>query len=142
MYRAIVVGTDGSPSARGAVIHAGELAKATGAKLHIVCVMRPAVALVGAPELVMPVDTAGEADAVRAILDDASRDVAPHGIAVETHSPVGSPASCLIDVAASIDADLLVVGSRGLHGARRILGSVPNSVTHHAPCHVLVVQTG
>jgi nucleotide-binding universal stress UspA family protein len=47
----------------------------------------------------------------------------------------------MISVAEGVGADLIVVGSKGMKGARRIIGSVPNSVAHRAPCHVLVAKT-
>jgi nucleotide-binding universal stress UspA family protein len=145
LYRTIVVGTDGSPTACGAVTHACELARLTGAQLHVVSARRADVALVGAPEL--GDGGLGEAaklahDATAAVLDEA-RDtvIADTGIEPQLHAPIGAPASCLIEVARTVDADLIVVGSRGMHGARRLIGSIPNSVAHHAACHVLVVHT-
>jgi nucleotide-binding universal stress UspA family protein len=54
----------------------------------------------------------------------------------------GDPAQGLIDVAETTHADLIVVGSRGMHGGRRfLLGNVPNKVSHHAPCSVMIVRT-
>jgi nucleotide-binding universal stress UspA family protein len=63
------------------------------------------------------------------------------GIEVTEHQVAGSAADALCDVAANVNADLIVVGSRGMTGARRVLGSVPNSVAHNATCSVLIVQT-
>jgi nucleotide-binding universal stress UspA family protein len=63
------------------------------------------------------------------------------GVDVKTHAIVGSPADVMIDLATEIDADLIVVGSKGMQGARRMIGSVPNSVAHNAPCDVLVAKT-
>jgi nucleotide-binding universal stress UspA family protein len=57
------------------------------------------------------------------------------------HAPKGDPADSLIAAAREHDADVIVLGSRGMRGARRVLGSVPNKVSHHAPCDVLIVQT-
>jgi nucleotide-binding universal stress UspA family protein len=51
----------------------------------------------------------------------------------------GQAAVC--EVASTVDADLIVIGNRGMTGARRVLGSVPNSVAHHASCSVLIVET-
>jgi nucleotide-binding universal stress UspA family protein len=64
------------------------------------------------------------------------------GIATEVHVVSSSGANALCDVAAQTDADLIVVGNRGMTGAKRFLGSVPNSVAHHATCSVLIVETG
>ncbi len=143
MYKSIVVGTDGSATARAAVEHAIGLAGVTGATLHVVSARQPAYSLAGSPELggtgLDPVTAA--ADAAAAALQDASAEAEAAGVTVEGHDPLGAPATCLIDVAEQVSADLIVVGSRGMHGKRRMLGSTPNSVTHHATCHVLVVHT-
>lgn len=58
-----------------------------------------------------------------------------------THALIGSAAQALCDLAESVDADLLLVGNRGMHGGRRFLGSVPNTISHHAPCSVLIYET-
>jgi nucleotide-binding universal stress UspA family protein len=60
---------------------------------------------------------------------------------IETHARFGSPAEVLCDIAGHLQSDLIVVGNRGMQGGRRFLGSVPNSVSHHAPCSVLIVDT-
>jgi nucleotide-binding universal stress UspA family protein len=63
-------------------------------------------------------------------------------VKVEIHAVPGEPADALIGVAKEVGADLLVVGNRGMSGARRfVLGSVPNKVSHHSPCNLLVVDT-
>ena len=54
---------------------------------------------------------------------------------------VKGAASAILGIAESEDADLIVVGNRGMTGARRVLGSVPNSVAHGARCAVLIVPT-
>jgi nucleotide-binding universal stress UspA family protein len=60
----------------------------------------------------------------------------------ETHQLPGDAADALLDVAEQVGADLLVVGNRGMTGARRfVLGSVPNEVSHHSPCSLLIVDT-
>ncbi|HLM96926.1 MAG TPA: universal stress protein, partial [Acidimicrobiales bacterium] len=64
------------------------------------------------------------------------------GVPVQTHAIAGAPADVLIGVAESVGADLIVVGSKGMKGARRIIGSVPNSVAHRSPCHVIIAKTG
>ena len=60
---------------------------------------------------------------------------------VEIHTGSGNPADVIVRVADEVGADLIVVGSKGMQGTRRILGSVPNSVAHKAGCHVLVAKT-
>jgi nucleotide-binding universal stress UspA family protein len=64
------------------------------------------------------------------------------GAEVVTHLVRNDPADALLDVAEAIDADLVVVGNRGMSGAKRfLLGSVPNKVSHHAHCTVLIIRT-
>ena len=75
------------------------------------------------------------------ILGRASLDGKAQGVDVEVHAEIGSAAEVLCQVAETVDADLIVVGSRGMKGGRRFLGSVPNSVSHHAGCSVLIVNT-
>ena len=64
------------------------------------------------------------------------------GVEVETHAREGDPADAILDVAEEKDADLIVVGNKGMTGAKRfLLGSVPNKVSHHAPCSVMIIRT-
>ncbi len=73
------------------------------------------------------------------LLADAAKGTGP--VPVETHSLPGGPADVLISVAETVEADLIVVGSKGMKGPRRLLGSVPNSVAHRARCHVIIAKT-
>ena len=152
MYRCIVVGTDFSETAGTAVERAAELAKLSGATLHIVTGFKPsistsvaassleAMAFGGASVLADAETQLGEE--IDSALSRLAKDLANDGVQVQTHGVAGDPADALLDVAEKVDADLLVVGNRGMSGAKRFLiGSVANSVTHHAPCSVLVVQT-
>jgi nucleotide-binding universal stress UspA family protein len=143
MYRNIVVGTDGSRTAQGAVRHAVELARVTGATLHVVSAHQVAMGLAGAAEMgptgLDPIRAA--ADAAAAAIDRAKAEADLAKVPVQTHEPTGAAAAALIDVAKATSADVIVVGSRGMHGARRVLGSTPNTVTHQAECHVLLVRT-
>ena len=64
------------------------------------------------------------------------------GVKVESHNVDGDPADVLVTVARTVHADLLVIGNKGLSGVRRfVLGSVPNKVSHHSPCSLLIVDT-
>jgi nucleotide-binding universal stress UspA family protein len=142
MYSNIVVGTDGSEPAWKAVSHAADLAKLCGATLHVVQgVPRPMVmdgGFAGAP-VALP-SMAEAVDACRAHLVGQC-DAIDHD-AVEVHVVEGSGADTVIDTASTVQADLVVVGSRGMSGAKRfVLGSVPNAVSHHAQCSVLIVKT-
>ena len=64
------------------------------------------------------------------------------GVESEIHARAGTAADVILDVAEELDADLIVVGNKGMTGTRRfLLGSVPNRVAHHASCNVLIVRT-
>jgi len=82
-----------------------------------------------------------QAKALDAVLDKAVDLARARGIEAKVHAPKGDPADALMTVAERVGADLIVVGNRGMTGARRLLGSVPNKVTHQATCSVLVVNT-
>ena len=76
------------------------------------------------------------------MLDDAAAKARAEGIEVQTHPVEADPADAILNVAEKVDADLIVVGNKGMTGARRyLLGSVPNNVSHHAPCSVIIVRT-
>jgi nucleotide-binding universal stress UspA family protein len=138
MFERILVGTDGSGTAGAAVAHAAELAKIGGAELIVVSAYKQ-------PEDVPPPFGTPEghhtAEISKAILHDVEK---RYGGDVKLRTVVreGSPVDALIDVASEENADVIVVGNRGMAGAKRfVLGSVPNAVSHHAPCHVLIVHT-
>ena len=79
---------------------------------------------------------------VEATLSDASDQIKEAGVKVETFSREGDPADAILDVAEEQGADLIVVGNKGMTGAKRfLLGSVPNKVSHHAPCSVMIIRT-
>ncbi len=147
-YRTVVVGTDGSESSLRAVARAGALAGACGATLIIACAYLPA--------------EADEREASRAqdvLREDAYQIVGSHPAEdtvrtaqaratsagakdVKTVAVEGSPVETLLDVVRRENADLLVVGNRGLAGIKgRLLGSVPADATRRSSCDVLVVQT-
>ena len=68
-------------------------------------------------------------------------DLSERGVDVQTHTMLGHPADAVLDLAFTCDADLIVVGNRGMSGRGRILGSVPNAIAHSAHCAVLIVPT-
>ena len=146
MFRSIVVGTDGSQTASEAVRQAVELAKEIGAKIQLVSAYEPVPASRlreekrEAPEdLQWMVNPREEVDNT---LADAADIVKEAGVDVETFARQGDPADAILDVAEETDADLIVVGNKGMTGAKRfLLGSVPNKVSHHAPCSVLIIRT-
>lgn len=147
MFRAIVVGTDGSATAAEAVRRAGVLAAVFHSDLHVVNAYRtPAVVMAsaaepgGVPGSVFEWQAAARDDA-RRLLDTVAGDLIGVGESVTTHAVPANAATALLTVAETVGADLIVVGNRGMHGARRVLGSIPNHVSHHAHCDVLVVDT-
>jgi nucleotide-binding universal stress UspA family protein len=143
MGEAIVVGTDGSETAKEAVNEAIRLAKAFGADLHIVSAYKPlrGAHVSGAPAGAAKVWQPLPDSRVEAILQEAAAAVRLRDVPVKTHLSEDEPADALLSVASDVDANLIVVGNRGMQGARRVLGSVPNKVAHHAPCNVLIVAT-
>ena len=143
MYKSIVVGTDGSVTASGAVTHAGRLAALSDATVHVVSAYKlPNTGTAMAPEAMAYAPSAKELKGVaEEALERAASQLRQEGVKVELHACPGGAAEAIIGVAETTRADLVVVGSRGMSGARRLLGSVPNSVTHHAPCSVLIAHT-
>jgi nucleotide-binding universal stress UspA family protein len=139
MYETIVVGTDGSETARAAVSHAAALAQMSGAVLHVVCAYKTVIAGGLAPEAAAHYDPQAEAEQV---LEQVQSELAGDGLRVETHAVPGAAAESLCEVADRTEASLIVVGSRGMTSARRfVLGSVPNRVSHSACRNVLIVHT-
>ncbi|MGH2959611.1 MAG: universal stress protein [Solirubrobacterales bacterium] len=146
MIQKIVVGTDGSDTAAQAVIQAGELAEKLGASLVIVSAFDPvSTARLEKERADAPSDvewTINEREDVDAMLSQISAPLEERNIDVKISARQGNPADAILDVAEEEGADLIVVGNKGMAGARRfLLGSVPNKITHHAPCSVLVVRT-
>jgi nucleotide-binding universal stress UspA family protein len=143
MFKSIVVGTNGTETADIALSRAVELARLTGATLHVVSAYEPAPAHVGGSR--PPAEAAEWAISphfkVDAVLDRATDVAKGGGVEIEVHGPKGDAASAILAVAEQNDADLIVLGSKGMQGARRVLGSVPNKVSHKAPCDLMIVQT-
>ena len=146
MFTRIVVGTDGSETAAEAVRQAVDLAKLAGARLSIVSAYAPIPERkVKDQQRDAPADVQyeiGPREDVNLVLDAAAADARKEGIEVQTHPVEGDPAEAILNVAEETKADLIVVGNKGMTGARRfLLGSVPNNVSHHAPCSVIIVRT-
>ena len=146
MFKSIVAGTDGSATATQAVRQAVELAQAVGAKLELVSAYEPVPAQRlaeerrEAPEDLQWAITPRED--VDATLEAAATIAREAQVEVDVYPRQGDPADALLDVAEERQADLIVVGNKGMTGAKRfLLGSVPNKVSHHAPCSVLIIRT-
>jgi nucleotide-binding universal stress UspA family protein len=141
MYSTIAVGTDGSETAARAVDAAFDLAARYEARLLVLSAYSTATAPSG-PHLHGSAAVswaATEATAVERLLADVEDAAAARGIECASAMAEGDPAEVLVGLAERHGVDLLVVGNKGMH--RRVLGSVPNTVTHRAPCSVFVVQT-
>lgn len=147
MFASIVVGTDGSETARIALRDAVDLARHLGARLAIVSAYEPVPdQRLRKQRLEVPEDLQWmvnpRADVIE-LLEAAQHEARTAGVdEVETFARQGDAADAILDVAEEQDAELIVVGNKGMTGAKRfLLGSVPNKVSHHAPCSVLIVRT-
>jgi len=144
MFQTIVVGTDGSSRSRQAVAVAAELARNHGANLHMVHAFRAVLQVApGDPMAGLAASTDAEVEqTARTRLDELASEIRRDGVSVETYCVAQAAAPAILGIAESQEADLIVVGNRGMTGARRVLGSVPNSIAHGARCAVLIVPTG
>ena len=152
MFSSIVTGTDGSPTAALAVRQATELARACGASVHLVSAFKSlgSINALSAEALaagVSPVESARLSDELardaEQMLSVLADEIRAEGVKVEVHAAPGDPAQVLIEVAEAEGADLIIVGNKGMSGSKRfVLGSVPNKLSHHAPCAVLIANTG
>jgi nucleotide-binding universal stress UspA family protein len=139
VFETVVVGADGSATAAEAVRVAIGLVKLTGGRLHIVTAYKPQqLRSPAGEEFSQSLSTVDVADSVLADLASRARS---GSVEVETHLKGGDPADAICEVATQVKADVIVVGNKGMTGVRRVLGSVPNSVAHQAPCAVLIAFT-
>ena len=148
MFHSIVVGTDGSDTATQAVRQAIELARAVGARIELVSAYEPVSDARLREESIqrVPQDLQwmiNPREDVQATLEAAAAEIRAAGVAVEVFARQGDPADAILDVAEERGSDLIVLGNKGMTGAKRfLLGSVPNKVSHHAPCSVLIIRVG
>jgi nucleotide-binding universal stress UspA family protein len=141
MFTTVVVGTNWSETADVALIRALELARVGGGRLHVVTASPPS-----------PPPASGRsagASGGRSLGPDFQADVVlaqtlerlgGGDVDVQQHTATAEPGDAILAVAERVGADLIVVGNKGMH--RRVLGSIPNTVSHRATCDVLIVQTG
>ncbi|MBW3653311.1 MAG: universal stress protein [Actinobacteria bacterium] len=146
MFRSIVVGTDGSDTATQAVRQAIELARSVGARIELVSAYEPVSdARLREESVVVPEDLhwiINPREDVLATLEAAAGEIREAGVEVDVFARQGDPADAILDIAEERDSDLIVVGNKGMTGAKRfLLGSVPNKISHHAPCSVLIIRT-
>jgi nucleotide-binding universal stress UspA family protein len=146
VFGSIVVGTDGSETAQEAVRQAVELARLAGATLEVVSAYEPVSgqrlkdeAIEAPRDLQWSVNPREDVDAT---LVEVAEEARVAGVEVRTFARQGDPADAILDVAEEQGSDLIIVGNKGMTGAKRfLLGSVPNKVSHHAPCSVLIIRT-
>ncbi len=147
MFGSIVVGTDGSDTAREAVRQAIQLAQLAGAALEVVSAYEPVSNQRLKDEAAeTPRDlqwSISPREAVDATLSEVADEARAAGVGtVNTFARQGDPADAILDVAEEQGSDLIIVGNKGMTGAKRfLLGSVPNKVSHHAPSSVLIIRT-
>ena len=139
MFTSIVVGTNWSGTAELAVTRAVELARLSGARLHVVSVDEGTASPVSVTGAAASGSPHFHADV--ALEQTLERVGGGEDMEIVQHTPSGAAADSIVAVAVEEGADLIVVGSKGMQGARRVLGSVPNKISHHAPCDVLIVNT-
>jgi nucleotide-binding universal stress UspA family protein len=146
MFASIVVGTDGSATAAAAVERACSLALVHSSELHVVSAYPSSAAAAVAsgrdPASVAPDERDAEARAaVERRLAGVRQQVEGVGVKITTHAVGYDAVTAILDVAKAQQADLIVVGNKGMQGTKRVLGSVPDVLAHRAPCDVLIVNT-
>lgn len=147
MFSSIVVGTNGTSRSRAAVGAAAALAKAHGADLHLVWAYKPALQMAGGlpgADAMAMATAPSDAEVHASVTSDLERlagELSGDGVAAKVHAVPQSAAAAILAVAKEQGADLVIVGNKGMKGARRVLGSVPNTVAHEASCAVMIVPT-
>jgi nucleotide-binding universal stress UspA family protein len=140
MISTVAVGTDGSATATEAVKEATEIARRFDAKLVLLSAFEDSKRSRTSPRRNIELQWASKSSArVQTILERSEAELRQVGIECETRAAEGDPAEVLVRLAKEAGADLLVIGNKGMK--RRVLGSVPNTITHTATCSVLVVKT-
>ena len=139
MVTTVAVGVDGSSTAGEAVQVAAELARRFDAELVLLSAYKhsgEAATHHSDEESHWATDPAARQRASLSRTEDGLRD---SGVNVSSRVGEGDPADVLVRLAEDCSADILVVGNKGME--RRVLGSVPNTVSHKAGCSVLIVKT-
>jgi nucleotide-binding universal stress UspA family protein len=143
MVQTVAVGTDGSGTADKAVEFAIDLAARYEAKVVFISAYNPVdegrlrrESREAPDDLQWMINPAEDVDAT---LRDCEERAEERGLRWASEARQGDPAKILVELAESNGADVLVIGNKGME--RRVLGSVPNSVSHNAPCSVLIVKT-
>ena len=139
VFEKVVVGADDSSTAREAVRVAADIARLAGGQFHIVTAFDPkTIRMEDLPQEFRYTASVHPADILLQALSSLAEE---RGLEPVVHAVTGEPADAIIRIAERENADLVVVGNKGMQGVRRVLGSVPNKVAHGAPCSVLIVDT-
>ncbi len=142
MFKSILVGTDGSDRAQLAVDEAVALAKAQDAHVCLVAAYSAKEPFREPVQSSAKVDTGHVQEAAEQVLRRAARRAEEAGVTVDYEARLGDPVDVLLDVASEREVDLIVIGNKGMTGARRYwLGNVPNKISHHATTNVMIVRT-
>jgi nucleotide-binding universal stress UspA family protein len=141
MYSNIIVGTDGSGTASRAVLHAIDLAALSGARLHIATAGSDSfIHLAAGGAMIERPTTLSEE--LSAVVNEAASFAQERGVDCETHTIVGDAVDAICKLAEKLNADLIVVGNRGMKGVQRYFwDTIPDAISHKAPCNVLIVDT-
>jgi len=145
MFKTILAATDGSEPGTHALHVAAQLAKEQTAQLHIVTVVPPlpAIAAEGFAPSYLPSYQEDLEEAMQKTLDQAAAETrkAHPGLKIKTHLKDGRPARRITEAADEVDADLIVVGSRGTSGVLTwILGSTAREISDSCTVPVLIVK--
>lgn len=140
MISTLAVGFDGSSTAAEAVKVAAEMAEAFGAKLVLLSAFDGSGDTLPSAGEAVELQWAHTTSAhISESIERQARDLRGRGLDCTTRMGEGDPADVLVRLAGECDADVLVIGNKGIH--RRFLGSVPTTVTRNAGCSVFVVKT-
>jgi|SRR5436190_23167675 len=138
MISTVAVGTDGSATAAKAVEVGVEIARRFDAKLVLLSAYRDSAKRTSGSDVEQQWST-NPAARIREVLARTERGITGEGIECSTLAGEGDPGEMLVKLAEECSADVLIIGNKGM--GRRMLGSVPNTVSHKAPCSVFVVKT-
>lgn len=139
MISTVAVGTDGSATADEAVKEAAQIARRFDARLVLLSAFKDSEGGPVGDDIELQWGALNSSALVKSMLERTVADLSSGGIECETRFGGGDPSEVLVRLAADCGADLLVIGNKGMQ--RRVLGSVPNTITHKADCSVLVVKT-
>jgi nucleotide-binding universal stress UspA family protein len=143
MFRTVVAGTDGSPRAERAVQEAIDLCKSEGARLHLVAAFGESARHWESIQTSADVEVVDMRSVAESVLARQAGRAEEQGVEVVDYTArEGEPAEAIIDAAVAEDADVIVIGNKGMTGKKRfLLGGVPEKVSRHAPCSVMIVNT-